>query len=211
MSSKPNNRSTARRGSSRSNGKPVTKKQVEAMIKGQQETKFLDIVNSITANYGGTVVALTDLGQGTTNITRIGNNITVRNLRFRYHLTCADSYNLVRVIIFRWHERFSLDPPDSSDILELVNSTNAVNAPYTFNERDAFTILFDKTETLVLSTSVNTAYVQGVLKVSQQPVQYFGSSTTDILNGLYFLVISDSSVTTHPGMNYYFRLEYTDS
>jgi len=193
------------------NGKPVTKKQVEQMIRGEQEIKFLDVVNSISISYGGTVVSLSDLGQGSTNITRIGNKITPRSLQWRMTLTCADSYNIVRFIVFRWNQRFSLDPPDTSDILQLVNSTNAVNAPYTFDERAAFKIIHDETITMVLSTSRNTFYVQGDLRLKQKEIDYFGSSTTDVMNGYYCMFISDSSVTTHPAANYYFRLQYADS
>jgi len=191
--------------------KSVTKRQVEQMIRGEQEIKFLDVVNSTTASYGGTVIALSDMGQGTTNVTRIGNKIMPRKLSFRATLRAADSYNVVRTIIFRWNQRFSTDPPDSSDVLELVNSTNAVNSPLTFNLSAEYKVLYDNVEVLVLSTSTNTAYLKVDLTLKQKEISYFGSSSTDVLDGMYVLFISDSSVTTHPSIDYYSRLRFTDS
>jgi len=191
--------------------KNVTKKQVEDMIKGEQEVKFIDVVNATTISYAGTVIALSDVGNGTTNITRIGNSIIPRKLELRLTMSCADAYNVMRVIIFRWGLRFSVDPPDASDILELVSSTNAVNSPYAYNERSAYKIIFDQVYTMVLSQSDNIKYANISLKMKQKAVNYFGASTSDIMNGYYVLFISDSSVTTHPGMNYYSRLTYTDS
>jgi len=209
MQKKQNTKSSNNRGGP--NGKPVTKKQVEQMIRGEQELKFIDTVNATTISYAGSVIALSDVGQGTSNITRIGNDITPRKLEWRITFACADAYNVLRFIVFRWNQRFSVDPPDPSDILQVVSSSNAVNAPYTFDERAAFKIIHDETVTMVLSTSRNTIEVKGDIRLKQKNVDNFGTSTTDVMNGYYCLFISDSSAVSHPGINYYFRLVYADS
>lgn len=204
-------RSKTKMNNKKSGPKAVTKKQVEDMIRGEQEVKFLDVVNATTVSYSGSVIALTNVPQGTTNITRIGNEVTPRKLKIRLTASCADAYNVVRVLVFRWNQRFSIDPPDPADILELVASTNAVNSALTHDERSAFKILYDRTVVMVLSTSNNTAQIEIDLKLKQKPISYFGTSSSDQLNGYYIMWISDSSAVTHPGMNYYSRFEYTDS
>lgn len=207
-------KSKPRRKFFRKKGRKLTKtqrKQVKQIISSVQEHKIFDTVNATTVSYAGSVIPLSDIPIGTSDLGRIGDQIVPTSLEMRFNWFAADSTNFCRAILFRWMPSFGTDPPAPGDILELVSSTNAVNSPIRQDTRNYFNVLMDKTWSLVLSGDTVIKDFRRTMKMAKRKIQYISNSTTDQTGGIYMLFITDSSLTAHPAINYYFRLRFTDS
>jgi len=188
----------------------IVRKAIKRNDDTEGELKYFDTVNANTVDFSGSVIALTDIPQGDTDLTRDGDSLLPINLEMRLVTFVADAYNAFRVIIFRWHPYFGSDAPGPAEILQLTGSSNAVNSPYNHDLRNNFTILYDKTRMMVDDQDNNSLVWQKKLKLKPKQVQYVAASTTNQSMGLYCLMISDSSQVSDPGSTYYFRVYYHD-
>jgi len=179
--------------------KKMVKKEIKAVLGNELEQKetILFVANqgiqntaSISAS-GSSTFGLIDLFPNLTNgsITPnqfIGDEIMIRNLRFRLHLRSsahgiindADEYNNVRVIVFQWRGDCGLDPPTTGQVLDesLVSAGAEWNCLQNQTFRDKCHILYDKTivlantpvhngaTTFTLGTDVHWEVGPGALK-----------------------------------------------
>ncbi len=115
----------------------------------QRETKFHDITTTVTPGTAATVLALCNIAQGDTNITRTGNTIYGRYLLVRWHLqsqTSVATQDYGRLLIVQ-DLRYNAAIPTAAQILE--GSATVLD----FLEKDdatrgAFKILYDVTQSI---------------------------------------------------------------
>lgn len=199
----------------RSNKVPKNVKRfVNKKIKKEIETKFLDYYNTGTFDWlGSAYFALTSIPQGTTDSTRIGDKISLRGLYLRYNLSCADATNICRVIVFQYFGNTTLHSPAVNEFLQsaYIGTGYAPFSPYTFDYRNQFGILYDRTHHLNL-TDHNTVGVQKKIRIKYAKHDItFTAATTAGSNQIFIVFISDSGVATHPGYRFLSRLYYDDS
>jgi len=120
----------------------------------------------------------------------------------------ADTTNLLRIIIYRWHPSAS-SAPSATSILQYTGLQNAPNSPYYHDQRRLFTVIYDHTFPQVLVGDNSNFHINKVFKLRPKEIS-FNAGTTNGSEKLFMLVISDSGAAPNPGLVGYLRLSYTD-
>lgn len=218
---------------------PKQKKQVDAMINSEQETKAIRYNQITTYLSSGLAFAnLTPIFAGTGSDQRVGNQVDLIDIRYKYecHMGSAafianDEYNACRIIIFRWYLPDSI-PPVIADILLSTGGGFPTHQPinYVSIDNKKIHIISDKTFLLTSDTIYNpgklpfagmepvngqgsTRIGGGYLKRSRlgrKHITYNSGSTTGV-GTVYAFFISDSSVAPDPGGNFSSLVRYKDS
>lgn len=183
-----------------------------------QELKFLvfnyNSAASTTWNLSGGAF---DIAQGTTDVTRIGDQITWAghvDLKLRILNSTgvgADDYNTTRVILFQWHPNST--PADTDILLVGPSGVTDVYSQYNHDRRTEYCIVFDRTYVTAgpglaatapfgagSLTQVHTYKIplKGIHgSYFQKKVQYVGAGITGT-NRFYLMFASDSAVAPHP-------------
>jgi hypothetical protein len=194
---------------------PQVKATIRRMITNKQEIKFFDTLETAVAHTsGGNVIHLSNIPVGNSDSTRIGDSVLPQRLECRFNWLCGDATQYCRLIIFRWKPFFGSTSPSTSSILFSSVAANIIVSPFVHDQRDQFEVLLDKT-TIPLQSGVsgqinsNTVIVN--MKMARKPIQWVTGSTTNMSNGIFALMVSDSAVVPNPTITSYFRLTYTDS
>jgi len=181
---------------------------VRKELSQQIEPKHFDVAFSSTAGSGGSgVLYLSAIPQGTTDITRVGDRLTLRSLEARWDTVYADATNIVRFILFQWIGDAVTDVPAITDILE---SVPYVFSAYNWDIRHKVRILHDETVSLA---DVGPKVHQGKVKIGLANTQqrFLAASTNIEAGGLFALFVSDSAAIAHPVYNLYTRVAYNDA
>lgn len=194
----------------------ATKTYVKKMINKDIETKYHDLslaAQPYSISLGATqIIELSIPAQGTTDLTRIGDKITIRGLDIRMHLTSSDTYNIIRCIIFQWYPNTSItSAPVGSQILNDV-TTYPYISPYVHDYTNQYGVLYDKMFTLssLADTITRVVKIKPRLKYCKKTIN-FSAAGTNGSNKLYMLLVSDSGAVTHPTANIHSRLFYDDA
>lgn len=192
-------------------GKSFTRK-VQTVIRKTAEKKYVAFNSSAAGiDTGGLILRFTEVPQGDTDVTRDGDQLTIRSLQFNYVLTLADTTNVMRVILFQWFDSTQSVQPIPSNILIDTAIGRAVASPYSHDYRYQFKILYDKTHVLDSNTPViNRRVFLKRFPFKHKKIQYVGASSTNHNNGLFALVISDSAVGPNPTITYSGKFNFSD-
>lgn len=199
------------------------------------EKKFLDnaTINSPVGNTGG-LLLLNGLSQGTSSITRIGQQVTWKSFHLKFYLdgrsinsSTPNTYDWtshVRIMVI-WDVQPNGATPIASDVLD--NAATSVALVSSLNKANGarFRILFDRryhvqhtwyttTPTLTLGQP-GSIYDEVYLKMNQ--ITHYANTSTglvsDIKTGaLWLMAISDTATADEqPYFTFYTRLRYTDN
>lgn len=172
------------------------------------EKKFMDASGTPTVSSSGTVIAVSLNAQGTTDQTRIGNSILFQDftLRFECYMSNAATRSNLRILVICDKE---LDGalPTVANILQAVSVISPINKD--FSKR--FVLLKEKKYSLSI-TGNQTAQGKVYMKL---PFHAFYDGATGAIgdakeNQILLLFISDEATNT-PSINYYSRINFTDS
>jgi hypothetical protein len=173
---------------------------------GGNELKYYDSAVMITEDYDGTITGLNAVTQGDGNDERIGNQIELARLNFRYYAYANTGNALTRVIIF-WDKFNKISTV--AELLEDAGSSGVVISPYTYDRVKQYQVLFDKT----LSHNVDGPN----LKNFEITIDLKGKKTvfdlvgTNINKGyLKICTISNLVTTNLPSISWSARLFYKD-
>lgn len=186
------------------------------------ELKYQDLTYTFSPDYsGGNAFCfdLTAIAQGTTDTTRIGDEIKLHNIKMNFLVkgnTSANSYNFLRVILFVWKLDTSLSGnPNLTNVLSpaLVGGVSAPASQYLHDNREDYQILWDKTykvDSTLDNTTQSIVHIQKFRDLDHlKGIQYILAGTTAI-NKVYIGFISDGLVTI-PSITGSTRITYTDS
>jgi len=206
----------------------VTKAQVSQMIKSSMayshESKYFDLVNQtgVSIDYNGiTPVQISAVPQGSTDTSRDGDVIIVKRLKFAHSFrycgtntttNLSTAENVVRLIVFTWKPFFSDVAPVVSAILQYYGAAYGPLSALAHDNRNQFTILFDKTFVLDGFASPFKV-VKADLKLNHK-IQYKAGSSTNSAGGIFYLYISDATAGggVYPAsVASFYRLDFTDS
>lgn len=176
-----------------------------------RELKFTEQSLVSAYNNVGTLVLLNGTSTGDANTTRDGNKISMRSLYIGCSAVLASSTSdLMRLVIFKWKSPDGV-APIPSDVLSNVSSSYIIEAPYTFNKRKLFQVLYDKT--FQVNANSNHYYsFKKLINLKGSITTYKGAtaSVSDMSsNALYALLCSDKAASP-PTQQYRFRLTYYD-
>lgn len=152
------------------------------------------------------------------NTTRDGNQINVASIYGRYQIVGVDAFNYMRVIIFRWKPDTT---PSVSSVLDATAVSNNLAATALYNVENAgnYVILYDRTHiqdsTNYPASKLFTYNLKKKVKKlhNGSKVIYDGTSSTATVGQykFYAVAVSDSLAISHPYINLYNRVAYTDA
>lgn len=193
--------------------KLATQKYVKKALHTLVETKYFDTTSTGTSiDYSGTLVNLTLIPQGSTDVTRVADKATLRAVRLNFAFGVGDAFNEFRIIIFQWYPNTTLLSPIVADILAYTGSNLACQSPYVHDYQNQHAVLLDRRFQLVNGTEAAV-----MVRKYKLPMKYcrktinFTAGTTGGSNHLYALFISDSAAATHPNVQYITRVYFDDS
>lgn len=189
--------------------KSIAKVAVKSELKKVSELKYRDIYDfTTTYDVTGSCINLTsNIAQGDSDTTRDGDKIYLKTLRLKYFGQYADSWNQIRVIVFKWNKD-STSAITSANLLVSSGDSKAILSPLSWDTKKEYRVYYD------CVINVDDAYreVSPVKEVEVKlnyRVDYIAAGT-NAMNSLYMCILSDSTAVTHPKCNWYARLEYTD-
>lgn len=189
--------------------KKEVKQIVQSMLRGVQELKIHIVQSSASVDYNGTIVHLSAVPQGDADIARDGDRIYAALLSFRWYATVADTSNLLRVILFQWIPDNASISPTVANVLQTVGTTNSPISYKSIDFVKDIKIMYDWTVKVDTYHLVKLPKPVMIKRFHDKQIQFTGALTCT--NGLYALFISDSAAVTHPTVNYYSTLRFTDS
>jgi len=195
------------------------RKYVNSMItkrlKTAPEKKWYDQGwNSVGVSTSGYSIPMLVMSAGTSNNQRIGDEVSLQNLFYRFHFQVADSYNLIRFVILQLLDDDSLWGPNITynDIFQYATAGDPTNtkelmSPLRIDDRQfSFNILLDKH--IALDEFHPTYIMEGYIKKFKTSKIIYNSTGTN--NQIYVCAWSDSGAIAHPSMSGYARVKYTD-
>lgn len=231
----PRKKRTYRKRYTRSGLNKTEKKQVRAIAKrvdnSMKDVKFsyYEFTTTISDNWTGPDAAVgwpAQTVQGFGNIAdlmntqsgRIGNSINLKSFDFSYTLYAGDSVNNVRVIIFQW----LLDNTTVPTVGDIVIGTGGAYdwlKPINYEYRRNFRILYDQVHGLSTNAGNNNTITRKlkfygkrlpVKKITFETNTAQGFSASIIKGALYYMLVSDSAVATHPRIEMNGFMRFTD-
>ncbi len=186
--------------------RPVNKQQVRTMITNavlhDSERKFwytnlgtTAAPQSVTSTGSGSIVSLTAIAQGLTNLTRVGNNATVKEIngKISFYPDSTDITNCFRLVIYKWTDTTSAN---TAAIFEIAGSL--LVSPFNVNniKTKKLQILYDR----LFPTSYNGMPKAATIKLKTHiPVSWSSTSAVAaITNDIGVCVVSDSTAVPSP-------------
>lgn len=158
--------------------------------------------------------------QGTTDTSRVGDSLKMRNLQLNYHLETGAGFktSAFRIVVAQFNGDSVLSTP--AQIAALLFHSPGITAGYdslSHYQHDnvsakKFNILFDKMYSSAGSTNTDAMFgrVNIPLKYARKNLQYNGGATTGS-DHLYIFALTDQPVASLDQFAYTARLEFTDS
>lgn len=194
--------------------------QVDRAISRRAEEKFIDTLQaSAGVTNLGTLLAIASPAVGNTVNTRIGDSIITKRLEVQYNVTGYDVTNIMRVILFQWHNDDGLNAPAIGDIISAadVGTPLAPLGRLNWDQWKAkdFTVIMDNVHTLRWNNTTaapgsdSQTVRKNIEKGFTKRIQLNAAAVTGFGN-FYLLFISDSAVAGHPKFECTIRHVYTD-
>jgi len=140
--------------------------------------------------------ALSDVPQGNTDITRIGDKLTPTSLEVNYLLQVSQgattNVGSIRVTVFRWHPYYDTETPALGNIFSATGDVAAYQSPINHDDRNQFNILYDKIINLN-SKAKPQRQISFKMSLANKPCSYRAGSTTAVSEGIYTFFTSDNA------------------
>lgn len=176
----------------------------------KKESKMFDLaITAVSVTFDGVVYNLTNgITQGSGDTNYIGSTINPTTLRIRWNATAADATQMFRVIVL---QTIGGGTPTAATTLQSVGNIRAPFSPYERAYMNTFKVLSDELYSMVLNTEAGQ--IVGDIRIrfnKLRPLSFTNASGTVEDNGIYLILISDSSASTHPVFQAYSRLYFKD-
>lgn len=202
----------------RASRKSAPKKKITTVIRNvinkSSEVKYHDTELNASIDDAGIIYTLSDLSQGQTDLTRIGDQQNPLRFVWKGQIVAGDSTNVVRVMLIQ-NKSGELAHAASTDVTKILSSNyvGGVNAPYSplhHDYRRQYTVLYNKTFYVDTYNPIRRVTINKDLSKRKLKVHYDNGGTTQVSGAYYLLMISDSSSISHPSFTGVGRLYYND-
>jgi hypothetical protein len=177
------------------------------------EYKIIDTQLSLAAiSTTANILQLTNIAQGTSDITREGNQIKISSIQFKYYMeiNASTTATALRFILVQDKQtNGAIYTP--GDLLEDASPTDVIVSPNNLGNKFRFRILYNKVHTLSQNGS-RMQYKEFYKKV-ELPIRYDGNAGTiaDVnTNSLSMFIVSDEATNT-PIIDMFVRLRFIDN
>lgn len=210
MSAKPKYAKRQYRGANSSYVRKVAQQEAKKVVRKEIEVKEHDEINATTVSTTiNNTNPIQSIVRGTDANDFIGDKINPVGLYINMLAIAGDSYNTIRFLVIQ--DKDLVGTPALSTVFE--NSTYPMTSALNTNYRHQYNVLVDKT--LALTTNggggalplVRRFYIKG--KRLRQV--RFNSTGNCNAGQLWIIMVSDSSTATHPSVELYTRLQFTDA
>lgn len=200
-------------------------------MENEVELKYFDTIAASPATQTGLLTLVNGMAAGTTQITRIGAQIRMTSIQFRYvisNLAATLAPTSLRMLIVLDRQTNGAAPTISGSasggtlaILDNAVFTSVIDQPYQYEAKQRFTILYDKRWTLnpqiqateaagaIVTNQIVSKCIQGYVKLNRT-VKY--DNTTAAIssintNSLHTVFITDiaNGVTLTGGTRIYYK------
>lgn len=164
----------------------------------------------------GTIVQLTNLSQGNTNITRVGNGIKIASI-YAKAIFCINASATVTQIRYMLVQDKQVNGAifATADLIESVTDVRSVISPRNIDNTKRFRILHDKLIILNpnISAVVSTCRYIKIYKKLDMHVRYDGNAgdITDLTQSGLFMVFIGNQPTNAPTVNLDVRVRFLDN
>jgi len=162
---------------------------------------------------------LNGLALGTTGITRIGRQITIKSFLIRMAVNAAStgSAGILRLLIL-WDSQANGAAPSAADVFETSTDSSILVSPLNLSNRERFQVVMDKVYNIGGAGAVDgvppdTIHIEKFKKMNKIVTFNGGNAGTvgDIAtNSLYMITIS-TAFTAAPLTSYHTRIRFTDA
>lgn len=202
-------------------GKGLSKKQklqVSSMMQAPKELKFYDTAyDSTSVSITPVFYDLTGPAEGTGSDQRIGTEIELKSLQYRFSFVRGDDTNYLRYIIFQWYGDTAHDSPQWNQMFQyftgiLPGSLYDLQSPYQLGNGGTklWRALVD--EQFYLDSDNPIQMVKGFInKGFRKSIEYDEQTPPRGTGHVYMMLVSDSNVSAHPLVSGYTRARYYDS
>lgn len=192
----------------------VAKKAVQNELAKQVEVKkFYTNGNLSVDDDGSLAIPLEGISVGTASDERIGNRINCLSQNLLMNVSNGDANNTIRVLCLETYENYA--PTTATGLFNPVTQPFVGSILAQVNRQIVKRVMYDR------SVSLNPHY-QGALvfrykkgwvkfgKTGKQ-VQYIDGTPEPSKGHIYWVFVSDSSITPHPRLSYSIMTRYTDN
>lgn len=183
---------------------------VKRLIRRNEEMKYAIINASYNATTTPGLYCLSNTSQGDTGGSHIGDESTMRNLELRLIASVADATNSVRVILFRWKPNIGYVAPGAGSVLKDASSPGNLTSLYLEDGEDQYQVMYDEVF-LLAAAGGNPEQVSRHIRRKFTLKCDFLTSTSNASNMIYLMLLSDSSATTHPSVQFMSKIGFTDA
>lgn len=190
---------------------------VEAELEDVTELKFNDRIYTLGLTVAPLIYDLTStIVLGTNGYDRIGLDIELKSIWFKFQLGLADTFNYMRIIFFQWYDDVSAAFPAWDDIFQYPAAGNPVNvsdfmSPYGLNKGKDRSFKVLKNIELILDNDNPAQIITGYIDKGFRKSINFGTASTLGNNHIFMMVVSDSAAIPDPTLEGVTRLRFTDS
>lgn len=210
---RPNTYSGVNRGLTVAQRKEVIKIATKK-IANTAELKYIDAtLSAVAVNQGGSVNKVSSVPAGTTDSSRIGDELTIRDIEVTVRFAMTSTYSIangsqaVRFILFQWYPDDTSAAPAAGNVLQLTGSVVAyLSAPH-HDFRRQYKILYD-TSAVLCATGPDSVIRSWVGQPGKKTLRYDGTGSSGD-GQIYALWIGDA-ITNPPGMDMWCRINYMD-
>lgn len=185
---------------------------VRREINKDLEKKYFDYVQVLTGvdyttGYINSLFNGIARGDGTNEFQ--GNEVTPTKVYIRYNGLVADNTNLLRVLVLQYKSTAS---PTLATILANNGSLTTPLAPLNRSYTSNFKVLYDKLHHLEKTTGFEQITGKIFIPAKRLIKTHFAAGSTTIERGnIFFAAITDSSIASHPQIQVWSRVDYTDA
>lgn len=175
--------------------------------------------NNVSVSASGSMTSLLgNLIRGDAGVNNFdGNVINPCGIRLKYFFNTDQSYNACRIILFQW---FDSTVPTAANVLQNTATGLGTISDVLESNKKFIKILHDNTVVIaptannagaILGQGISDCYDVYIPGKRIRQIKFASSSATVQDGNLYCLCISDDSLVSFPGVNWYTRVTFTDS
>jgi len=183
---------------------------IHKVLQNASELKFFEVQVPITPIAIAGCVSLSNVPQGVTDQTRVGDSLQPTSIKIRFILDFAPyvpgDASLVRFVLFQWRADDNLTVPTVNNVFLTGAALDNVAYNLVHDQRNQIKVLFDRTYTLSSEGSNATKIISINYRKHMLPIKFNGGGITG--SRKIYLVTTFSG--TQPNLTRVTRMHFRD-
>lgn len=178
----------------------------KALVRMSESKHTVIQANGTLTNTGTWTCVSNTLTQGSSDVQRIGDTASVRDLLIRYNLIPATTYNFVRILVVQHKIQLdtSVSTPADSALLFAVTPANITLYPQDWDHQKQFRVLYDKRFSCPNANVDAKGHKALNIKIPGKKlsdIKFNAGSATDAYNHIWVVAMCDTNATAYPTYN----------